>query len=111
MFGLKDKDIRLITETIENIGEIENAYVFGSRALGNYKKGSDVDIAIIGSNVTQDTVSKVSETLNEQLPLPYFFDILDYDDITNLNLTEHIDLHGIQIFNRDLAGPQHKREI
>ncbi|WP_164667783.1 nucleotidyltransferase domain-containing protein [Virgibacillus doumboii] len=101
MYGLLEKDMKLITEAIKNIDEIENAFLFGSRALGNYKKGSDVDLAISGSKVTANTVAKVSETLNEELPLPYFFDVLHYDKLTNEKLTEHIDCHGAEIFSRN----------
>ncbi|GAA0604684.1 hypothetical protein GCM10009001_22370 [Virgibacillus siamensis] len=107
MFGLTDKDIELITEAIDGVDEIENAFIFGSRALGNYKKGSDVDIAICGRNVTRDTAATLNDTLNEELPLPYYFDILDYNAISNHNLTAHIEQYSIQIYERD----QHKRKI
>ena len=51
MFGLLDRDIKYIIKALEQHDEIEKAIIFGSRAMGNYKKGSDVDIAIIGENV------------------------------------------------------------
>ncbi|WP_204226487.1 nucleotidyltransferase domain-containing protein [Clostridium botulinum] len=52
MFGLLERDIKYINEVLDKFEEIEKAIIFGSRAMGNYKKGSDVDIAIIGKNVT-----------------------------------------------------------
>ena len=52
MYGLLDRDIKYIIKALEQHDEIEKAIIFGSRAMGNYKKGSDVDIAIIGENVT-----------------------------------------------------------
>ncbi|WP_174614845.1 nucleotidyltransferase domain-containing protein [Virgibacillus ihumii] len=107
MFGLTDKDIKLITEALDGVDEIENAFIFGSRALGNYKKGSDVDIAIGGRNVTWGTAATLSETLNEELPLPYYFDILDYNAISNHNLTAHIEQYGVQIYDKG----QHMRKI
>ena len=45
MFGLLDRDIKYIIKALEQHDEIEKAIIFGSRAMGNYKKGSDVDIA------------------------------------------------------------------
>ena len=48
MCGLLDRDIKYIRKALEKYDEIEKAVIFGSRAMGNYKKGSDVDIAIDG---------------------------------------------------------------
>ena len=53
MFGLLDRDIKYIIKALEQHDEIEKAIIFGSRAMENYKKGSDVDIAIIGENVNR----------------------------------------------------------
>ena len=66
--------------------------------MGNYKKASDVDIAIIGKNITRRTVLGVSDLLNEEYPIPYFFDIIHYEIVTNNNLKEHIDSEGKRIY-------------
>ena len=50
---------------MKKFNEIEKAIVFGSRAIGNYKKGSDVDIAIIGDGIDSKTVYKLDDYLNE----------------------------------------------
>jgi predicted nucleotidyltransferase len=63
---------------------VDKLIVFGSRAKGNYKKGSDVDLAIIGNE------KKLSYYLNEETNLPYFFDVINLQKITNKNLIEHI---------------------
>jgi predicted nucleotidyltransferase len=96
MFGINDKSLQLIKETLNTYPEIEEALIFGSRALGNYKKGSDVDIALKGS-FKEDIILKVSTTLNQSLPLPYFFDILHYDTLSSKELKAHIDTFGISI--------------
>ena len=46
MYGLLDRDIKYIIKALEQHDEIEKAIIFGSRAMGNYKKGSDVDIDV-----------------------------------------------------------------
>ncbi|MCJ7840959.1 nucleotidyltransferase domain-containing protein [Lederbergia sp. NSJ-179] len=94
MFGLIDQDFYYITKALNTFEEIEKAIVFGSRALGNYKKGSDVDLAIYGQKVTNKTVFQLNELLNEEYPLPYFFDIVNYSEINNPKLKEHIDKEG-----------------
>lgn len=100
MFGLIDRDIEYIVKAMKKFDEIEKAIVFGSRAMGNYKKGSDVDIAIIGEGITSSTVYGLDDYLNEVYPLPYFFDVLQYSSITNDNLKKHIDNEGKIIYER-----------
>ncbi|OIJ18064.1 DNA polymerase III subunit beta [Anaerobacillus alkalidiazotrophicus] len=98
MFGLLDKDLHYITKAIKKYAEIERVKVFGSRALGNYKKGSDVDMAIFGESINGKIVAGLSDILNEEYPLPYFFDVIHYESISNQKLAEHIDNSGIEIF-------------
>jgi predicted nucleotidyltransferase len=97
MFGLSEKDIDYIKQAVKKFDEIDKAIIFGSRALGNYKKGSDVDIAIVGKKVSKNTITQLSEYLNEIYPLPYFFDIVNYNEISNKELKKHIDRVGIVI--------------
>lgn len=100
MFGLLERDINYIKEALLKFKEIEKAVIFGSRAMGNYKKGSDVDMAIFGENITKQVVFQLDDYLNEIFPLPYFFDIIHYEDIINENLKRHIDNEGKVIFER-----------
>lgn len=97
MFGLLERDNKLIIKALGEFKEIDKAIIFGSRAIGNYKKGSDVDIAISGERITRKTVSDLNILLNEEYPLPYFFDLLHYEDIKNEKLIEHIDTIGIEL--------------
>jgi hypothetical protein len=43
-----------------------------------FRKGSDIDIALIGNNVSHDTIRQIDFILNEELPLPYHFDLLNF---------------------------------
>lgn len=99
-FGLKDEDIAYIVSAIEKFDEIKKAVIFGSRAKGNYKPGSDVDIAIFGNNISFDTLSKLHTVLEDESPMPYFFDIVDYSHLTHEELKEHIERVGKSIFER-----------
>lgn len=78
---------------------MEEAYVFGSRAMGNYRRGSDVDIPIKGTEVTFSTTSKIAGILNEDTLMPYHFDVLSYHDLKNNELLAHIHRVG-QLFYR-----------
>ena len=94
MFGLSEKAIKIIVDVIQNTPEIEKAIIFGSRALDNYKNGSDVDIALLGENVDENVKLRVSSILNENTPLPYYFDVLNFNSISNNSLKMHIEQFG-----------------
>ena len=80
--------------------KVQFAYIFGSRAKGNFKNGSGVDIALKGTELDYDTLIKISFWLNEQTAMPYKFDVLDYDSIQKPALKEHIDRVGIEFYRR-----------
>lgn len=92
-FGLSEEDIRRILKVTSEFPQIRQVIIYGSRAKGTYKKGSDVDLALKGE-LTFDIVSKVHYRLNEETIMPYFFDVADYDAITNMELKAHIDRVG-----------------
>ena len=102
--GLKAEDLAHIVSVISEFAEIEKAAVFGSRAKGNYNKGSDIDIAIFGEMITFSTIAGLHSRLEEESPLPYFFDIVDYTHSGHQELKEHIDRVGKTIFNRKDSG-------
>lgn len=101
MFGLTNQDIQYIIDEISNYPQIEEAIIFGSRALNTYQVGSDIDIALKGEEI-QTIVPRISGILNEESPLPYFFDILDYNMIDNSDLRDHINRVGQIIYKKTL---------
>jgi predicted nucleotidyltransferase len=76
-FGLREFDLEYIIKIIKSFSEIEKAVIFGSRAKGNYKPGSDIDIGIYGEKITFDTIGRLHSELEEKGLMPYFFDIVD----------------------------------
>ncbi|MEA2012484.1 MAG: nucleotidyltransferase domain-containing protein [Verrucomicrobiota bacterium] len=100
IFGLQPRDLEKIRNAISSFLEIEKALVFGSRAIGNYKKSSDVDIAILGDDIDDKIAVRLSGKLNEESPLPYFFDVLNYNPVSNEELIKHIDSFGKGIYKQ-----------
>ncbi len=98
--GLSSSDLELITQAAARQPEIEQLVLFGSRAKGTYRKGSDVDLAVQGTQVTYTSITTLAEQLNEHLPLPYMFDVLDYNTLAEPALKEHIDRVGITLYQR-----------
>lgn len=100
LFGLLYRDMDYIEKALTKFKEIDKAVVFGSRAIGNYKPGSDVDIAIFGKAVTEKTLYDLNDLLNEQYPLPYYFDLLYYEKINNEKLKKHIETVGKELYSK-----------
>lgn len=106
MFGLLDSDIATIKKILEEFPEVKRSAIFGSRAKGNYRNGSDVDIAILSNNLSLDTILTISSRLNEDTLMPYRFDVLNYQTIANKELIQHIDRVGKVFFEETIPVVQ-----
>jgi predicted nucleotidyltransferase len=101
-YGLLDRDLEHILAAVKSLPEISQLVLFGSRAKGTYKAGSDVDLAIKGAAVSYETALKLAEILNEEKPLPYFFDVVHYEGINEPRLVEHIDRVGVVLYSKEM---------
>ncbi len=96
-FGLKESDLKSIVEYLKGFDNISEAILFGSRAKGNYKHGSDVDIALKG-DIDFRTITRLSYLLNQESLMPYKFDIVDYSYTHHEELKDHIKRVGVCIY-------------
>lgn len=103
--GLLERDLRILRQAASAFPEVRQLILFGSRAKGTHKVGSDVDLAIKGGAVTYDTAVRLAGRLNEEEPLPYFFDVVNYNTINEPALKDHIDRVGVVVFDRSSAAP------
>ena len=92
-FGLSDDICDKIVDLFKSFPEIEKVIIFGSRAMGNYKKSSDVDFAVVGKDVDFRFIQHLSAKLDE-LPTPYMFDVLSYNIEAVGHLKTDIDNYG-----------------
>ncbi len=78
---------------------IKKVILFGSRAKGTHRENSDIDIAIVGCT---DFLfcEKIADCLSV-LPTLLRFDVVNYDEIKNIQLKEHIDRVGVVLYERD----------
>lgn len=100
MYGLSDIEIGVITRSFEVNERISAVILYGSRAKGNYKPFSDVDLAIIGDNLSKKDINSIYAAFDES-SLPYKFDICIYDSLKNEELRDHINRRGIVIYKRE----------
>ena len=93
-FGLKEKVIEQINSVFAKYPQIEQVVLYGSRAMGNYKNGSDIDITLKGEGLNLTVLNKVGNELDDLL-LPYVFDISIFSQISNPDLLKHIERVGV----------------
>ena len=96
MFGLDNDTIAKINSVFEKYTEVEEVTIYGSRAKGNYKEGSDIDISLKGNYLTKEIQSNIYTDI-ENLNTPYLFDISIFNQLHSPELLEHIKRVG-QIF-------------
>lgn len=97
--GLPEIALAQIIATLKNYAAIERAAIFGSRAMGNYRPNSDIDLVVWGDLSHRDEASLFSEL--DELPLPYLFDVKTYSHITHAPLRAHIDLVAKEIYRKN----------
>lgn len=95
-YGLKQENIDAIIEVFDNYSEVEQAVIYGSRAKGNYKPASDIDLTLKGDKLNTTIVNKIAWELDDLL-LPYTFDLSIFHHISNPDLLAHIERVG-QLF-------------
>ena len=95
MYGISQNAFDKIKAVLFSVQGVEQVILYGSRAKGNYKEGSDIDLTIKG-NLTFDDLIKMSINLDD-LNLPWKIDLSLYSQIKNEELLEHIDRVGVEI--------------
>ncbi len=98
-YGLKEHHIRSIQSIFKKYKEIHEAILYGSRAKGNYRKGSDIDLTLKGERLTLSLLSRIQMELEDSY-LPYQIDLSIYHCIKNSQLLEHIDRIGISFYQK-----------
>ncbi len=95
-YGLKQETVQNIQCVFSAFPEVEEVILYGSRAKGNFKNASDIDLTIKGENLSLKLINKISFCLDD-LYLPYTFDLSIFNHISSPDLIEHIQRVG-QIF-------------
>ena len=98
-YGLKEQTIESICEVFARHPYVEKAVLYGSRAMGNFKPGSDIDLTLIGESLTSPELGAIEEELDDLL-LPYQIDLSIFHRIENMDLREHIERVGLVFFIR-----------
>ena len=98
-FGLDHSVIARIGGVLSQFPEIDRAVIYGSRAKGTYKPGSDIDLSLVGKAITEDTLLRL-ENLLDDLMLPYEIDLNRFETLQNEALVDHIQRVGRVFYER-----------
>ncbi len=95
-YGLNDNLIELMNDIFKKNDKVDKLIIYGSRVKGNYRVGSDIDLAIVGE-LSIEALNKIAIELDD-LDSPYTFDLCIYNKIKNNELKEQIDEIGQVIY-------------
>ncbi len=98
-FGLKILTIEKINTVFSQYPEVEKVVLYGSRAKGNFKNGSDIDLTLEGNNLSLSILYKIDNDLDDLL-LPYTFDLSIFKHIDNADLIDHIKQVGVVFYSQ-----------
>lgn len=98
--GLSDETVARIHGVLARFPDIERAILYGSRAKGNYKPGSDIDLTLCGSALGPDTRAAAACALDDLL-LPYTIDLSLFDELRDPELRDHIARVGQVFYARE----------
>ncbi len=98
-YGLSQKTIKKINLVFQKVEAVDAVILYGSRAKGNFKPGSDIDLVLKGKKLDLHLLNKISLALDDLL-LPYIFDISIYHQINNPDLIAHISRVGKTFYTR-----------
>lgn len=99
-YGLKPHIIEQINSVFAHYPQIETVILYGSRAKGNFRYGSDIDLTIKGEDLTLSQLLKIENELDDLL-LPYKIDLSLLEKIKDADLLDHIRRVGIVFYQRN----------
>lgn len=101
--GLSELTVARINGVFECFPAVEKVVLYGSRAKGNYKPGSDIDLTLFGSGLSSRLLADVVDELDDLL-LPYSIDLSIFEDLNHAELREHIERVGVVFYERAVSN-------
>lgn len=92
--GIREAVLTEIRDLAEKYG-LERVVLFGSRARGDYKKTSDIDLAVTGGNITLFTLD-----VEEKTSTLLSFDVVNLDGSVQEELRKSIEQEGRLLYEK-----------
>lgn len=101
-FGLPDTTLTAIRQILADFPAVEKAILYGSRAKGDYRHGSDIDMTLVGDELDFRILGEIAARL-EDSPIPYQVDLSLWNQLDHAGLREHIERVGVVLYQRTRA--------
>jgi len=101
MFGLSEHTIHAIQNVLKAYSQVDKAVLYGSRAIGNYRPGSDIDLTLLGQDLDLTILHQIEDDLDDLL-LPYKIDLSIFHQISNPGFLDHILRKGKVFYERSI---------
>ncbi|SDB56981.1 Predicted nucleotidyltransferase [Desulfonatronum thiosulfatophilum] len=99
IYGLQRSTVQQINNILARHPKVRKAMLYGSRAKGTQKTGSDIDLTLIGDLDLKELYLIMDEL--DDLLLPYSIDLSLYHDIDDPDVVEHIQRVGKVFYEQD----------
>lgn len=101
--GLTSETADRIRSVLARFPDVEKAVLYGSRAKGNYKRGSDIDLTLFGDQLNNSALAHIDDKLDDLL-LPYKIDISIFANLSHSDLIDHIRRMGVVFYEKQAAA-------
>ena len=98
-FGLPQRTINEMHAIFAKHSKIKKVVVYGSRAMGSYRPGSDIDLTMFGEDLTYTDLLRISSDL-EDSSIPYLVDLSIFDQLNHAELRDHIRRVGMVFYQK-----------
>lgn len=98
-FGLFDYEVAELRSVLAKFPEIREAIIYGSRARSDARTGSDIDMTLIGNDISHDVLFRLSDDIDD-LMQPYYFDLTIFAELKNARLIESINKEGKVFYHK-----------
>lgn len=106
-FGLSENTIKKLTLQFSKHQWIDRAIIYGSRAIGTHREGSDIDITLGSEQSDIHRLYKLEREIDDLL-LPYKVDLSYYKSIDNKELLAHIKRVGVVFYDKNIKAAKSK---
>lgn len=97
-YGLPAQVVQAIQLVLSQYPQVRSAVLYGSRAKGNFREGSDIDLTLKTDSSADTALLLQIENQLDELNTPYQFDLSLFHHITNPGLIEHISRVGVNFY-------------
>ena len=97
--GLSASTVDRIQGVLKRYPTVEKALLYGSRAKGTHRPGSDIDLTLCGGGLNFSLLTRIDNDLDDLL-LPYQIDLSLMSSLTHPALLDHIRRVGVALYER-----------